>query len=79
MGFNFYSTNNTLKILIIPNYLVSTSVDKDTILERFKKSYPDLHFHIRNSTNLINIGSNKYLGLGHAVLDYKDIRILHCR
>ena len=60
-----FEVNDDYKCKIICNY-------KDTILERFKKSYPDLHFHIRNSTNLINIGSNKYLGLGHAVLDYKD-------
>ena len=45
---------------------------KDNILTKFNESYPDLHFHIRNSTNLINIGSNKFLGMGHGVLDYKN-------
>lgn len=45
---------------------------KDEILKKFSESYPDLHFHIRNSTNLINLGSNKFLGLGHGVLDYKN-------
>jgi len=43
----------------------------DKILKKFSDSYPDLHFHIRNSTNLIDLG-NKYLGLGHGVLDYKN-------
>jgi hypothetical protein len=45
---------------------------KDEILKKFNESYPDLHFHIRNSTNLINLGSNKFLGMGHGVLDYKN-------
>jgi hypothetical protein len=45
---------------------------KDEILKKFDESYPDLHFHIRNSTNLINLGSNKFLGMGHGVLDYKN-------
>ena len=44
----------------------------DKILKKFGESYPDLHFHIRNSTNLIDVGKNKFLGLGHGVLDYKD-------
>ena len=43
----------------------------DKILKKFNESYPDLHFHIRNSTNLIDIGKNQYLGMGHGVLDYK--------
>ena len=33
--------------------------------------YPELNFHIRNSTNLVDLGSGKYLGMGHGVLDYK--------
>ena len=33
----------------------------DIILKKFNESYPDLNFHIRNSTNLINLDSNKYL------------------
>jgi hypothetical protein len=44
----------------------------DKILKRFNESYPDLHFHIRNSTNLIDIGNNHFLGMGHGVLDYKE-------
>lgn len=44
----------------------------DKILKKFNESYPDLHFHIRNSTNLINIGKNQFLGMGHGVLDYKE-------
>jgi hypothetical protein len=48
----------------------------DKILKRFNESYPDLHFHIRNSTNLIPVGKNHFLGMGHGVLDYKhDIDI----
>ena len=42
------------------------------IMKKLTESYPDLHFHIRNSTNLISLDSNEYLGLGHGVLDYKD-------
>jgi len=42
------------------------------IMTKLTESYPDLHFHIRNSTNLISLDSNEYLGLGHGVLDYKD-------
>ena len=35
------------------------------------KSFGDLHFHMRNSSNLIKFGK-EYLGIGHAVLDYKQ-------
>ena len=44
----------------------------DKILKKFNESYPDLNFHIRNSTNLIPVGKNTYLGMGHGVLDYKE-------
>ena len=44
----------------------------DIILKKINESYPDLNFHIRNSTNLINLDSNKYLGMGHGVLDYEN-------
>ena len=44
----------------------------DKILKKINESYPELHFHIRNSTNLIDLGSGKYLGMGHGVLDYKQ-------
>ena len=44
----------------------------DKILNKFNESYPDLHFHIRNSTNLIEIGKGIFLGMGHGVLDYKE-------
>lgn len=44
---------------------------KNEILNQFTSSFPDLHFHIRNSTNLIHIKDDEYLGLGHGVLDYK--------
>jgi hypothetical protein len=44
---------------------------KDVLLNKLNKSYPDLQFHIRNSTNLIDIGNDKFLGMGHGVLDYK--------
>ena len=65
---------NPLKILEVDdNFKCKMTYNiKDKLLKKFDESYPDLHFHIRNSTNLINIGSNKYLGLGHGVLDYKN-------
>ena len=44
---------------------------KDILLNKLNKSYPDLQFHIRNSTNLIDIGNDKFLGINHGVLDYK--------
>ena len=44
----------------------------DDLLHNLSNSFPDLHFHIRNSTNLIPLSKNKYLGLGHGVLDYKN-------
>ena len=42
------------------------------ILKKLTETYPELHFHIRNSTNLIPLNSKEYLGLGHGVLDYKN-------
>jgi hypothetical protein len=44
---------------------------EDKILKKIDQSYPDLGFHLRNSTNLVKLSGSKYLGLGHAVLDYK--------
>ena len=44
----------------------------DKILKKFSISYPNLDFHIRNSSNLIDVGSNIFLGMGHGVLVYKD-------
>lgn len=44
---------------------------EDKILKKIDESYPDLNFHLRNSTNLVKLSGSKYLGLGHAVLDYK--------
>tara|TARA_Y100000389_G_scaffold183613_1_gene201275 strand:+ start:4546 stop:5841 length:1296 start_codon:yes stop_codon:yes gene_type:complete len=64
---------NPLKVLEFDkdfNCKLKMSV-KDALLTKFNKSYPDLHFHIRNSTNLIDIGNNAFLGMGHCVLDYK--------
>ena len=45
--------------------------NKNEILETFTSRFPDLKFHIRNSTNLIALNGNEYLGLGHGVLEYK--------
>ena len=46
---------------------------KDKYIEEIDNSFPDLKFHLRNSTNLIKLkGTNNFLGVGHAVLDYKD-------
>jgi len=44
----------------------------DIILQKFSKSYPELDFHMRNSSNLIDVGNNEFLGMGHGVLDYKN-------
>ena len=44
----------------------------DEILKKLTETYEDLHFHIRNSTNLVALNDNEYLGLGHGVLDYKN-------
>ena len=46
------------------------------IITKLTETYPELHFHIRNSTNLIPLNDREFLGLGHGVLDYKnDIEI----
>ena len=42
------------------------------ILKKLTEIYPELHFHIRNSTNLVALNDNEFLGLGHGVLDYKN-------
>jgi len=42
------------------------------ILQKITNGYPDLKFHIRNSTNLLNLNPNIFLGLGHGVLEYKN-------
>ena len=64
---------NPLKIMEVnPNFKCKMVVNKtDPLMSKLDKSFGDLHFHMRNSTNLIKMGSD-YLGLGHAVLDYKD-------
>ena len=64
---------NPLKIMEVdPQYKCKMIVNKtDPIITKIEKSFGDLHFHMRNSTNLIKFGNN-YLGLGHAVLDYKN-------
>lgn len=64
---------NPLKIMEVnPNFKCKMVVNKtDSLMSKLDKSFGDLHFHMRNSTNLIKMGSD-YLGLGHAVLDYKD-------
>ena len=43
----------------------------DKIFKKIEESYPELDFHLRNSTNLIELKKNEYLGMGHGVLDYK--------
>ena len=42
------------------------------ILQKITNTYSELKFHIRNSTNLINLTPNIFLGLGHGVLEYKN-------
>ena len=47
--------------------------NKDELIEIIDHSFPELNFHIRNSTNLLRLkGTNKFLGMGHAVLDYRN-------
>ena len=43
----------------------------DKIFKKIEESYPELNFHLRNSTNLVELKKNEYLGMGHGVLDYK--------
>ena len=64
---------NPLKIMEVdPQYNCKMIVNKnDKIISKIENSFGELHFHMRNSTNLIPFGKN-FLGLGHAVLDYKD-------
>ena len=59
-----YSVDSDFKCKMICNI-------EDKILKKIDQSYPDLNFHLRNSTNLVKLNGSKYLGLGHAVLDYK--------
>ena len=64
---------NPLKIMEVDGqYNCKMIVNKkDKLLSKMVESFGDLHFHMRNSTNLLKFG-NQYLGLGHAVLDYKN-------
>ena len=64
---------NPLKILEVDGQynckMVTNKSDKK--ISEMVKSFGDLHFHMRNSSNLIKFGT-EYLGIGHAVLDYKQ-------
>ena len=64
---------NPLKILEVDGQynckMVTNKSDK--VLTELVKSFGDLHFHMRNSSNLIKF-DKEYLGIGHAVLDYKQ-------
>ena len=64
---------NPLKILEVDGQynckMVTNKSDKK--ISEMVKSFGDLHFHMRNSSNLIKFGK-EYLGIGHAVLDYKQ-------
>ncbi len=65
---------NPLKVLKVhDNKNCSVTINKNDIyIKKIEKSFEnELKFHLRNSTNLIPFG-NKLLGMGHAVLDYKD-------
>ena len=64
---------NPLKILEVNDDFKCKMVCNinDKVLKKIQESYPELNFHIRNSTNLVDLGSGKYLGMGHGVLDYK--------
>lgn len=64
---------NPLKILEVDGqYNCKMVINKsDKKISEMVKSFGDLHFHMRNSSNLIKFGK-EYLGIGHAVLDYKQ-------
>ena len=64
---------NPLKILEVNDDFKCKMVCNinDKVFKKIHESYPELNFHIRNSTNLVDLGSEKYLGMGHGVLDYK--------
>jgi hypothetical protein len=73
---------NKLHMLYSINPLKIYEVDKkfkckmlcnieDKIFKKIEESYPELDFHLRNSTNLIELKKNEYLGMGHGVLDFK--------
>ena len=64
---------NPLKIMEVDTQFNCKMVvnKNDKIISKIEDSFGDLHFHMRNSSNLIPFGT-KYLGLGHAVLDYKN-------
>ena len=64
---------NPLKILEVdPDYKCKLIINKkNNVISSIEKSFGDLKFHLRNSTNLIKL-KNNYLGMGHAVLEYKN-------
>ena len=64
---------NPLKILEVgtDNKCKLITNKKDKHLDKIESSFGDLPFHLRNSSNLIPF-KNKYLGIGHAVLEYKN-------
>ena len=65
---------NPLKVLKVHNNKdCSIYINRnDIFIRKIENSFGnELKFHMRNSTNLIPFG-NKLLGMGHAVLDYKD-------
>ena len=65
---------NPLKIMEVDNEFGCKMIinKNDKIISRIENSFGDLHFHMRNSSNLIPFGK-MFLGLGHAVLDYKGL------
>lgn len=64
---------NPLKIIQVDEeYNCKIVINKnDNIISKIEQSFGELNFHLRNSTNLIPFGKS-FLGLGHAVLDYKE-------
>ena len=65
---------NPLKIFEVDNQFNCKMIcnKRDSLFTKFSESFPDLKFHLRNSTNLIDLGKNIFLGMGHSVLDYKN-------
>ena len=66
-----YDINPLTIMEVDPQYKCKTIVKKyDSVLTNIENSFGKFDFHLRNSTNLIEYEGG-YLGLGHAVLDYK--------
>ncbi len=67
---------------ITKGYCSNILQSENKYLKKFDNFFPDLHFHLRNSTNLIPFdvpgkSPTLFLGLGHSVLDYKGYEAIN--